>query len=146
MISTLRMFLLLTTLALACADDAAAFTHSCIYGPPPAGTPPDLSNPAVYGRLDWTTSENATANGVRMFSRAWDPTNTYLGELRLYVPTPQPSPGWWIHAVAWGSPIPAGEYRVYSEASAYVFIFFEGAYWPVDIGFFSSCLRAGNIP
>jgi hypothetical protein len=45
-----------------------------------------------------------------------------------------------------GSPFPAGQYLVASEATAYTFIYFEGAYWIVEIGYFSSCQAYGNIP
>ncbi|HEY0684543.1 MAG TPA: hypothetical protein VGD45_19555 [Steroidobacter sp.] len=127
-------------------QNAAAFTHSCEYGPPPAGSPPSLSNPAVYARLDWTLSENPTANGLFMQSRAWDPTNTDLGTLQLVVPLPASAPGWWIHAVAFGSPIPVGEYRVGSQATAFVYVYFEGALWMVEIGYLSACQAAGHIP
>jgi len=125
---------------------ANAFTHTCEYGPPPPNPPPGTTNPTLYSRLDWTTAENPTANGLRMFSSALDPNSTLIGYLESYVPLPQTTPSWLAHVLVLGSPFQVGVYSIGSHASAFVLIFFEGRYWPVDIGYLSSCNTSGHIP
>jgi hypothetical protein len=141
----LKLCFLGSLLAGACPV-ASAYTLTCNYGAHPSPTPPGTSNPTVYSRLDWTTSEQAHASGIFFSSVAYDPNSTLIGSLQTDIPLPQPVASWFSHVVVVGSPFPVGEWSVTSQAYAYQWFFFEGVWYRLLSDIPKDCSVRGHIP
>src|SRR5688572_15329564 len=98
-------------LALLGSGTSYALTLSCHYGAPPAGAPSGTTNPTLYSRVDYTTSENPTAQGIYLETRANGPSG-YLGQLFTTIPLPQSQSSYFGHVLTLGSPFQVGVYSI----------------------------------